>query len=521
MSLSRRQFARRLSVLSIAAYAATPQRSLFSTEVSDDKLRPNITSGVASGDVDRNSAVLWSRSDRPSRMWVELATNEQFSNRRKIQGPDVFDHSDFTAKLRLQGLKSDERYFYRVTFQDLDNPKSASAPVTGQFKTAPDDVRDIKFIWSGDTAGQGYGIDLARGGMKSFDTIAKLEPDFFVNSGDVIYADNPFAAEMKLDDGTVWKNIVTEETSKVAETLDEFRANYRYNLLDENVRRLNALTPLMVQWDDHEVLNNWYPTEQLADDRYKVKSVSLLAARARQAFLDYLPIRASADGLARIYRNIDYGPLLEVFFLDQRSYRAPNSPNRQEKAGPETAFMGNPQINWLKKKLAESRATWKVICSDMPIGLVVSDGAKDFENCANGNGPALGRELEIAGLLSHVKRAGVKNTIWLTADVHYAASHYYDPSKAVFQDFDPFWEFVSGPLHAGTFGPGKFDNTFGPELKFKAIPDGMKSNRPPSEGFQFFGHVSIDAKTRALTVAHFNVAGQKLWSQTLEATNRA
>lgn len=224
-NLSRRQFARQLSSLSVAAYAAIRSPDLFASKPSEDQLRPNITSGVASGDVDLNSAVLWSRSDRPSRCWVELATNEQFANRRKIQGPDVFDHSDFTAKLRLQGLKPGEHYFYRVTFQDLDDPKAISAPVSGQFKTASDQPRDIKFIWSGDTAGQGYGIDLARGGMKSFDTIAKLQPDFFVNSGDVIYADNPFAAEVKLDDGTVWKNIVTEETSKVAETLDEFRAD--------------------------------------------------------------------------------------------------------------------------------------------------------------------------------------------------------------------------------------------------------------------------------------------------------
>ncbi len=515
--LSRRQFARNLSALSIAAYATTRCQPLFSVELSQDAQRPNITSGVASGDVDKNSAVIWSRADRPGRMLVELSQNEQFRNARKIQGPEVFEHGDFAGKLRLLGLKPGEHYFYRVSFQDLDNSKAVSAPVAGQFKTASDQPRDIKFIWSGDTAGQGYGIDLARGGMKTFDTIAKLEPDFFVNSGDVIYADNPFAAEMALDDGTVWKNIVTEETSKVAETLAEYRANYRYNLMDENVRRMNSLTSLMVQWDDHEVLNNWYPTEQLTDERYQVKSVSLLAARARQAFLDYLPIRASADGLGRIYRNIDHGPLLELFFLDQRSYRAPNSPNRQEKSGPATAFMGNPQINWLKKRLVESRATWKVICSDMPIGLIVGDGAKDFENCANGDGPALGRELEIADLLSHMKRSGVRNTIWLTADVHYCASHYYNPNRAVFQDFDPFWEFVSGPLHAGTFGPGKFDNTFGPELKFKGIPDGMKGNRPPSAGYQFFGQVSIDAQTRTLTVAHYNAAGEKLSSQSLEA----
>ena len=43
--------------------------------------------------------------------------------------------------------------------------------------------------------------------------------------------------------------------------------------------------------------------------------------------------------------------------------------------------------------------------------------------------------------------------------MHYTAAHYYDPNKAVFQDFDPFWEFVSGPLHAGTWRPGASSTT--------------------------------------------------------------
>ena len=65
------------------------------------------------------------------------------------------------------------------------------------------------------------------------------------------------------------------------------------------------------------------------------------------------------------------------------------------------------------------------------------------EAIAQGDGPPRGRELEIADLLSFIKHAGVRNTVWLTADVHYTAAHYYDPNKAVFQDFEPFWEFVS------------------------------------------------------------------------------
>ena len=66
--------------------------------------------------------------------------------------------------------------------------------------------------------------------------------------------------------------------------------------------------------------------------------------------------------------------------------------------------------------------------------------------------------------------------MWLTADVHYAAAHYYDPNKAQFQDFEPFWEFVSGPFHAGTFGPNELDNTFGPEVKFFKAP-GRRTSR--------------------------------------------
>lgn len=515
--LARRQFASMLAQLSVTAYAGMSARELFSTELTEDRLRPNINGGVASGDVTATAATIWSRADRAARMVLEIANNEAFRKSRKILGPEVLESTDFTGKLRLASLKPGEPLFYRVSFQDLNDLSSFSLPATGRLTTAAIEPRNIKFAWSGDTAGQGFGIDLARGGMTCFETIRSHAPDFFVNSGDVCYADNPFPSEVQLDDGSIWKNIVTEGTSKVAETLEEFRANYRYNLLDENIRRMNAEVPLLVQWDDHETLNNWYPGEQLTGDkRYQEKSVSLLAARARQAFFEYSPIRSSADGMSRIYRAIPYGPMLEIFFLDLRSYRGANSPNRQTSVGPESAYVGQMQLRWLKARLQASQATWKVICSDMPIGLIVADGNTDYENCANGDGPALGRELEIADLLKFIKQKKIKNTVWLTADVHYAASHYYDPEKAVFKEFDPFWEFVSGPVHAGTFGPGQFDSTFGPQLKFKSIPDGMKGNRPPSDGFQFFGIVSIDAVSRAMSVAHYNVAGTKLWSIELQ-----
>jgi alkaline phosphatase D len=111
----------------------------------------------------------------------------------------------------------------------------------------------------------------------------------------------------------------------------------------------------------------------------------------------------------------------------------------------------------------------------MPLGLLVwndSKAKKGFEGIANNEpGAPKGREMEFAGLLSFIKSANIRNTVWLTADVHYTAAHYYDPNKAAFQDFDPFWEFVSGPIHAGTFGPNELDKTFGPEVKYVKAPE--------------------------------------------------
>jgi alkaline phosphatase D len=158
----------------------------------------------------------------------------------------------------------------------------------------------------------------------------------------------------------------------------------------------------------------------------------------------------------------------------------------------------------------------------MPIGLVVRDGDL-FEAIANADdGPAKGREFEIADLLRFIKTAGIANTVWLTADVHYTAAHYYNPDKAQFQDFEPFWEFVSGPLHAGTFGPNALDMTFGPELKFVKAPTAEQGvNLPPSAGLQFFGLVEIDGATEQLTVRLMDRDDAELYAVTLDPVRNA
>jgi alkaline phosphatase D len=508
---------RRFLSSTAAAGASIAASGLVFPAVSRAADRPVITHGLQSGDVDTRSGMIWARADRPSRVMFEVATTDSFKNARTLPSLNALPESDYAVKFLLEDLPSDQDIFYRTTLASLDDLKATSEPMVGHFRTAPASRRNIRFSWSGDTAGQGWGIDTAGEGMKTYASMAKHDLDFFLHSGDTVYSDGPILAEQAIPTGGVWKNIVAEGVDKVAESLDEFRGRWKYNLMDRNMRDFNARVPTFFQWDDHEVLNNWSPSKDLsADDRYKVKSVALLSARAGRAFHEMTSIRYTPAEPGRVYRTVHYGPLLDVFFLDMRSYRAGNGTNVEPSPSSATAFIGQTQIAWLKRELAASRATWKVIAADMPIGLVVPDG-NNFEAIANANnGAPLGREFEIVDLLRFIKNANISNTVWLTADVHYAAAHYYNPDKAAFQDFNPFWEFVSGPLHAGTFGPNNLDMTFGPELKFIKTPPMGQANLPPSAGLQFFGIVEIDGPSEVMTVRLMNRDDQELFRQVLE-----
>jgi alkaline phosphatase D len=520
--LTRRRILKGLGAATIAQTAG----GLACPAISRATDRPVITHGVQSGDVAADSGVVWARADRAARMLVEVSTTESFKDVRSGVFVDALPETDFTAKAIVENLPAGQDIFYRLRFQDLASPTILGEPVVGRFRTAPGDRRSVSFVWSGDTAGQGWGIDEARGGMRTYATMLGNRPDFFIHSGDTIYADAPIPPELKLPDGSLWKNLVTEAKSKPAETLSEFRGNYKYNLIDKNLRAFNAEVPMFAQWDDHEVSNNWWPGEPLtrAEHRrkkYVEKNASILAARSSRAFHEYMPMRPSAAERGRVYRKIAYGPHLDVFMLDMRSYRGPNAEDMDATYGPASYFLGPRQVAWLKRELINSRATWKVIAADMPIGLVVVydfDRKWGIEAVAQGDGgPPRGRELEIADILSFIKHAGVRNTVWLTADVHYSAAHYYDPNKAAFQDFDPFWEFVTGPIHAGSFGPNDLDPTFGPQLVYvKAPTKEQGQNAPPTLDLQFFGHVAIDGPTGLMTVTLKDWNDKALWSKQLE-----
>jgi alkaline phosphatase D len=498
---------RHLLVRSASTLAFASLGTLAKPYLSRAADRPRITCGIQSGDVSAGSAMVWARADRPARMLVECSTVESFSTILRAASSDSLAEADFTSKLLLEGLPPGQDIFYRLRFEG--DAGISSETQVGHLRTAPADKSSISFVWSGDTAGQGWGIDPSRGGMRTYRTMLENRPDFFIHSGDHIYADCPVPSELKLPDGGPWRNIVTEEKSVVAHSLQQFRGNYKYNLLDANLRAFNAAVPMLAQWDDHEVTNDWSPIGTADETGYTEDGKSRLVERARRAFFDFMPIRCIPEQAGRVYRRISYGPLLDVFLIDMRSYRDSTWNKRDDPS--DTFILGAVQLAWMKRELAASDATWKVIAADLPIGLISEDAI------ALGDGPPQRREHEIADLLSFIKRAGVQNTVWLTADMHYTAAHHYDPNRAIFTDFEPFWEFVSGPLHAGTWGPGELDNTFGPKAMYqKGCSAEQGENLAPCFGLQFFGRVDIDGRSEVMTVTLKDVDNRDLWSVDIE-----
>ena len=131
-------------------------------------------------------------------------------------------------------------------------------------------------------------------------------------------------AALKLPNGEIWRNIVTEEKSESRRRSPSFAATTNTICSTHNMRAFNAEVPMFAQWDDHEVTNDWWPGE---DRRaaYADAKPSLLAARGGRAFREYMPMRQTQAETGRIYRKISYGPLLDVFLLDMRSYRETES----------------------------------------------------------------------------------------------------------------------------------------------------------------------------------------------------
>jgi alkaline phosphatase D len=507
-----------------------------------------ITHGIASGDVTATDAVIWARANRAARMVVDVtpATAPVWPPQR--QGVTQVDAAgDFTGKVVLTGLTADTRYVYWVRFIDARDGTEVVSPA-GQFRTAPADgaARPLTLVWWGDLGGQNYCRDPERG-YAIFTHMARLNPDGAIANGDSVYVDGVCPPVTTLPDHP--RNALSGDPEVAAhqlvpatdprwktegEVLAAFRAKWKYNLEDEAYRRFRAHTPHYFQWDDHEVINDWYPGEDRVGTirgTPDTRPIAALIAPGTKTLFEFTPIRP--DPTHRIYRGFRFGRLAEVFLLDARSYRDDNilpdgagkaldvrlrDGSRRRLEGKAKSILGAEQRGWLLRGLKEAQArgvVWKIVSTDdslsTPTGgyqLFAPEGAMaplftvrdgwaagmrlNTDTDGNQANPT-GFESELRAILAFIKAERITNVIWLATDVHYARLLRYEPTGDLAGLV--FHEFIAGPANAGSFPPRALSTTFAPvELYVRGRrPD------PARPSFVNFGVLRI-AADGALTV---------------------
>jgi alkaline phosphatase D len=165
--MDRRSFLNTSAILGSIAVSAPrlAQAQTAPAVVTRDAMRPQMAHGIQSGDPRSDGAIVWTRSDRPARFWLEWSTKASFANATRVRGPYMLEDTDFTGRVDLTGLQAGQEIFYRVVLQDLHNERVLSEAMPGHLRlpaaVGTRALRDIRFTWSGDTAGQGWGINEA------------------------------------------------------------------------------------------------------------------------------------------------------------------------------------------------------------------------------------------------------------------------------------------------------------------------------------------------------------------------
>jgi alkaline phosphatase D len=456
-----------------------------------------ITHGVASGEITNDSAVIWSRSNREAQMQVEYDISSDFLQPKSLNSTSLANQTtDYTARAMLEGLKPDTAYYYRVWFsrsnlyQDNSNSTLLSDSLSGTFRTAPapdhssPTTKPISFIFAADLGGQRHCRQSDAGGYSIFKSMKELSPDFFIANGDMIYAADKCPVEGPSDN---WKNIPGNFSgiadpdvnwTNIEQVRDTYLKHWQYNRADPYLQSFLQNVSMYSQWDDHEVINDfgalWQYWNSFNKDR---KDYANLVNEGRDAFFNYSPMYRNLDEKDRIYRSFNWGPNLDVFILDARSYRSPN--NLADIPNNSKTMLGSEQLHWLKQSLMDSSAIWKVISSDVPISVPTGANASILgrDGWANGNdtnySSKTGFENELQQLLAFLDEINIKNIVFVTTDVHFPANILYEIDANGDGDKLIFHELISGPLSAFRFGiPGgvplpKLDTTFNPKILYE------------------------------------------------------
>ena len=267
--------------------------------------------GVVAGDVSQSSAILWARANERGKALAQVARSKRFG-RCQIRGAprrllaEVSLDNDKTVQKRIGGLRPGTTYHYRWC---MSGGRHSS---TGSFETAPapSQAKTIRFSLSGDQ-------DAARApGEKTpywnnfqlWNRIRAERNDFNVLMGDTIYSDSEVPGA-----GGVNK-VATDRPREVGK--------YRLNLGQKPWVNARGAASYYAHWDDHEFINDFSKFENVFPESGGNVHINgkKLYARGVKAFRNYNPV--SYRSRTGIYRSYRWGKNLEIFFLDERSFRS-------------------------------------------------------------------------------------------------------------------------------------------------------------------------------------------------------
>jgi len=370
--------------------------------------------GVASGDPDHQSVVLWTRlapqplqpgGGMPNKnvavSW-ELASDDSMKSIVASGVTTATPQLGHSVHVEPTGLPADRWYWYRFRVGDAESP-------IGRTRTlpAPDVMADqLRFAV---TSCQHY----EQGLFTAYEQMLRDNVDLVFHLGDYIY-------EYEAGRG----GSVRRHQGNEINSLEDYRARYAQYRGDELLRGMHANCPWFVTWDDHEFDNNY--ANDISEEA-GIDPVAFLERRANayQAFYEMMPVRRAclpAGSDMKLYRRSSYGQLAELLVLDTRQYRTdqPNndrrSPLNDAALNPANSMLGRRQKNWLCQKLISSEAKWNVLAQQVMIGLVKRAVIDDVGQYSMDQWP--GYAAERIQLMRFMEERKISNPVVLTGDIH-------------------------------------------------------------------------------------------------------
>ena len=312
--------------------------------------------GVASGDPDPSSVVIWTRLGGD----LDLAP----SDTDPITVPVAWSFvGDSGAELGgdVEAIDADGYSVHVIvpTTEPGTYSFSAGGFTSPTGRTAPIDPTVAEFRLAAASC-QHY----ETGFYAAHRDIAEWEPDLVVWLGDFMYEG---------DARDIGDAIVRSHEGPEPTDLEGYRRRYATYLSDPQLQASRAAAPWFVIWDDHEVENNYAGiiSENPGEDP------AAFAARRKLAYRvwwENTPTRLAAptaddDESYAIYRGLDIGDLLRISALDGRQYRSPVVSTLTLDPGPPVAgwddpgrtMLGAEQEEWIADRFESSTATWNCL----------------------------------------------------------------------------------------------------------------------------------------------------------------